>query len=153
MTGDKMKKKKRKNSKQFNKQFKRKFFSVKTVPLVVFTMLIVVFASVGYIHLVRQAKVYERQINELSTEVSELKKKNQALEEKKENMDSEAFKEQMAREKLGMVGKDEYVLEKSDDAKETGTTDKKADTKESSEDKDDRTADSTKEEENSKKRD
>ena len=113
-----MKKKKndkKKNSKQFNDKFKKRFFSVKTGLLIALTLVIVLCAGIASVRLSRQARQYEKQIDELSTEVSKIKKENSALEEEKDNIDSEEFKERVARERLGMVGKDEYVLEQSEE--------------------------------------
>ena len=113
-----MKKKKndkKKNSKQFNDKFKKRFFSVKTGLLIALTLVIVLCAGIASVRLSRQARQYEKQIDELSTEVSKIKKENSALEEEKDNIDSEEFKESVARERLGMVGKDEYVLEQSEE--------------------------------------
>ena len=127
-----MKKKKndkKKNSKQFNEQFKKRFFSVKTGLLIALTLVIVLCAGIASVRLSRQARQYEKQIDELSTEVSKIKKENSALEEEKDNIDSEEFKERVARERLGMVGKDEYVLEQS----EEGETSSEATTEETEE--------------------
>ena len=113
-----MKKKKndkKKNSKQFNEQFKKRFFSVKTGLLIALTLVIVLCAGIASVRLSRQARQYEKQIDELSTEVSKIKKENSALEEEKDNIDSEEFKESVARERLGMVGNVEYVLEQSEE--------------------------------------
>ena len=124
-----MKKKKndkKKNSKQFNDKFKKRFFSVKTGLLIALTLVIVLCAGIASVRLSRQARQYEKQIDELSTEVSKIKKENSALEEEKDNIDSEEFKERVARERLGMVGKDEYVLEQS----EEGETSSEATTEE-----------------------
>ena len=127
-----MKKKKndkKKNSKQFNDKFKKRFFSVKTGLLIALTLVIVLCAGIASVRLSRQARQYEKQIDELSTEVSKIKKENSALEEEKDNIDSEEFKESVARERLGMVGKDEYVLEQS----EEGETSSEATTEEAEE--------------------
>ena len=127
-----MKKKKndkKKNSKQFNDKFKKRFFSVKTGLLIALTLVIVLCTGIASVRLSRQARQYEKQIDELSTEVSKIKKENSALEEEKDNIDSEEFKESVARERLGMVGKDEYVLEQS----EEGETSSEATTEEAEE--------------------
>ena len=127
-----MKKKKndkKKNSKQFNDKFKKRFFSVKTGLLIALTLVIVLCAGIASVRLSRQARQYEKQIDELSTEVSKIKKENSALEEEKDNIDSEEFKESVARERLGLVGKDEYVLEQS----EEGETSSEATTEEAEE--------------------
>lgn len=118
----KNKKKKRKNSKQFNKQFKKRFFTLKSGVLLGLTFLIFLLISVGWLHQRKKAAVYQEQIEELNSEVADLEETNKSLEEKKENVDSDEFKEQIARERLGMVGKDEYVLEESDEEPEEKTT-------------------------------
>ena len=71
-----MKKKKndkKKNSKQFNDKFKKRFFSVKTGLLIALTLVIVLCAGIASVRLSRQARQYDKQIDELSTEVSKIK--------------------------------------------------------------------------------
>ena len=102
---------------------------MKTGLLIALTLVIVLCAGIASVRLSRQARQYEKQIDELSTEVSKIKKENSALEEEKDNIDSEEFKERVARERLGMVGKDEYVLEQS----EEGETSSEATTEETEE--------------------
>ena len=110
-------KKKRKNSRQFNDKFKKKFFTVKSAIIMVLTMMIVLFLGFGGIHQKRQADRYRDTIEELSSEVKQIKDTNKSLEKEKKNASSDEFKERMAREKLGLVGKDEYVVKESDDEK------------------------------------
>ncbi len=57
-------------------------------------------------------------MEELSTEIRDLEDANETLKEEKDNMDSPEFKEKMARERLGMIGEDEYSLQQSEDAGE-----------------------------------
>lgn len=107
-------KKKRKNSKQFNQKFRKRFFTKKSVTVLICVVLILVAVAFGCQNLRKKAEFYEDTIEELSTEIRELEDTNQTLEEEKNNMDSEEFKEKMARERLGMIGKDEYSLQQSE---------------------------------------
>lgn len=115
--------KKRKNSKQFNKQFKKQFFTVKSGIIIVLTLLIVLFLGFFGLHQKKQADRYRETIKELSSEVKTIKETNKALEEEKENASSDDFKERIAREKLGLVDKDEYLVKESDSGEETGNKD------------------------------
>lgn len=118
-------KKKRKNSKQFNQRFRKRFFTKKAVAVIICVVIILVAAAFGYQDLRKRAERYENTIDELSTEIKDIKETNQTLEEERNNMDSAEFKEKMAREKLGMIGKDEYSLQQSEngDFEETTGTD------------------------------
>ncbi len=107
-------KKKRKNSKQFNQKFRKRFFTMKSVTVLICVVIILVIVAFGYQDLRRKAQRYEDTIEELSTEIRELEDANQTLEEELDNMDSDEFKEKMARERLGMIGKDEYSLQQSE---------------------------------------
>ncbi len=69
-TGGQMKKK-RKNSKQFNERFRKRFFTKKSVTVLIFAVIILVAAAFGYQNLNRRAARYEETIEELSTEIRE----------------------------------------------------------------------------------
>ena len=64
----------------------------------------------------KRAAVYQKTIDELSSEIQDLKDTNESLESEKNNIDTDEFKEKMARERLGMIGKDEYSLEESEES-------------------------------------
>lgn len=113
MTGEKMKQK-RKNSKQFNRKFKKRFFTRKSVTVLVAAFIIMIAVGVGCNQQRKRAENYQKTIDELNTEIKDLKDTNEALESEKNNLDTDEFKEKMARERLGMIGKDEYSLEESD---------------------------------------
>lgn len=115
-----MKQKKRKNSKQFNQKFRKRFFTKKSVTVIICAVIILVAIAFGCQSQRRKAEGYQDTIEELSTEIRELKDTNKTLEEEKDNMDSTEFMEKMARERLGMIGEDEYSLQQS----ENGTTEK-----------------------------
>ena len=107
-------KKKRKNSKQFNRKFKKRFFTRKSVTVLVAAFIIMIAVGVGCNQQRKRAENYQKKIDELNTEIKDLKDTNEALESEKNNLDTDEFKEKMARERLGMIGKDEYSLEESD---------------------------------------
>ncbi len=131
-------KKKKKNSKQFNKKFKKQFFTVKSVTIIVLTVVILLFLGMGGIHQKRKADQYKKTIEELTSEVNQIKETNKALEEEKDHTDSDEFKEKIAREKLGMVDQDEYALKESDGQEEADgnstSQEETADTENSEED-------------------
>lgn len=121
-TGDEMKQKKRKNSKQFNQKFRKRFFTKKSVTVLICAVIILVAIAFGCQSQRRKAEGYQETIEELSTEIRELKDTNKTLEEEKENMDSTEFMEKMARERLGMIGEDEYSLQQSENGETNDTT-------------------------------
>lgn len=121
-TGDEMKQKKRKNSKQFNQKFRKRFFTKKSVTVLICAVIILVAIAFGCQSQRRKAEGYQETIEELSTEIRELKDTNKTLEEEKENMDSTEFMEKMARERLGMIGEDEYSLQQSENGETSDTT-------------------------------
>lgn len=108
-------KKKRKNSKQFNQRFKKRFFTKKSVTVLFFALIILIGIGFGCQRQKKTAQKYQKTIEELGTDIQELKETNKTLEEEKENMDSDAFKEKMARERLNMIGKEEYSLQRSEE--------------------------------------
>lgn len=118
-------KKKRKNSKQFNQRFRKRFFTKKSVTVIICVVIILVAVAFGCQDLRKRAERYENTIDELSTEIRDIKDTNQTLEDERNNMDSAEFKEKMAREKLGMIGEDEYSLQQSEngDSRETAGAD------------------------------
>ena len=116
-----MKQKKRKNSKQFNERFRKRFFTKKSVLVLMCAVVILVAIAFGCQSQRRRAAVLEETVDELNTEIKEIKETNKSLEEERTNMDSPEFKEKMARERLGMIDEDEYSLQQSEngDAEET----------------------------------
>ena len=108
--------KKKRNSKQFNKQFRKRFFTRKSMTIIILTLVIILFLGIGGIRQKQKADHYKRSIEELSSEVKQIEDTNRALEEEKKETDTDAFKERVAREKLGLIKKDEYAIKESDEA-------------------------------------
>lgn len=111
-----MRAKKRKNSKQFNERFRKRFFTKKAVLVIVCAAAILVVAAFACQSQRKRAAGLRETVEELSTEIRDLEDANETLKEEKDNMDSPEFKEKMARERLGMIGEDEYSLQQSEDA-------------------------------------
>ena len=107
-------KKKKKNSRQFNKKFKKQFFTRKSGLILLLTAVIIVFLGIGGLHQKREADRYRQAISELNSEMKEIDEENKKLEKEKEETDTDEFKERIAREKLGLIGKDEYVVRESE---------------------------------------
>ena len=126
-----MKTKKKKNSRQFNRRFRKRFFTQKSVLVIIFALVILIVIAFGCQRQNRQAERYRESIEELSTEVRDIRDANEDLREEKEDMDSPEFKEKIARERLGMIDEDEYSLQQSEDhtgeTEEAGENDTKAD--------------------------
>lgn len=134
----KTKRTKKKNSKQFNQQFKKRFFTKKSGVIWLFTFIILIGMAIGFLRIEKRVSIYQSRIAELSTEIQNLQRENEDLEEQMNNANSDEYIERMARERLGMVKKGEYSLRESDqdveqnsDKKETSKSKK---TKDSSKD-------------------
>lgn len=118
----KKRKKKKKNSKQFNRQFKKKFFTKKSAIIIVCTVIILGGFWVGYQKVERKAAKYQKTIDELKTEVKNLEQTNKTLEKEKNNLDTDEFKERIARERLGMIKKGERSLQEAQEGEGASTT-------------------------------
>lgn len=116
---------KKKNSKEFQQLYKKKHSPMASISVALAVIIIVAIMAMGYSKLSKRAREYEAQIDELSTEIKDLKGVNSQLEEEKNEMDTKEYKEKVAREQLGMIGEDEYVLEESDGSETTSAPKKK----------------------------
>lgn len=110
----KTKRTKKKNSKQFNQQFKKRFFTRKSGLIWLFTFIILIGMAIGILRIEKRVSIYRGRIAELSTEIRDLQRENDDLEEQMNNANSDEYIERMARERLGMVKKGEYSLRESD---------------------------------------
>lgn len=118
----KKRKKKRKNSKQFNRQFKKKFFTKKSAIIIVCTVIILGAFWGAYQKVERKAAKYQKTIDELKTEVKNLDQTNKTLEKEKNNINTDEFKERIARERLGMIKEGEVSLQEDQEGETTSTT-------------------------------
>lgn len=115
-------KKKKKNSKQFNRQFKKKFFTKKSAVIIVCTVVILAVCWMGYQRVERKAAKYQKTIDELKTDVKNIKQTNKELEKEKNNLNTDESKERIARERLGMIKEDEVSLQQAKDDEEAEST-------------------------------
>ena len=106
---------KKKNSRQFNQRFKRRFLTSRSAIIWAFTIIIFAGMAVGFYKIEQRVSSYQKTIDELSTEIKTLKNTNQQLEEEMENVNYDEYIEKMARERLGMVKEGEYILKQSKD--------------------------------------
>ena len=116
--------KKRKNSKEFRKKFKKRFFTKSSTLALMIACLVLALFRIGTMRLRTREEKLDETIAELSTDIHDIEQKNKRLEEEKRNMNSDSFKEKIAREILGMIGKDEYKLEESDQKSTTEKSEK-----------------------------
>ncbi|MBR5047486.1 MAG: septum formation initiator family protein [Eubacterium sp.] len=107
---------KKKNSRQFNQRFKRRFLTSRSAIIWVFTIIIFAGMAVGFYKIEQRVAGYQETIDELSTEIRNLKQTNRQLEDEMENVNSDEYIEKMARERLGMVKEGEFILKQSKEA-------------------------------------
>ena len=123
------KKKKKKNSKAFKKKFQKRFFTNSSVAVLIIGLSVFAVAGMAAVSQRKQAEVYDQQIRELHSEIRGIESENKRLEEEKANLGTDAFKEKIAREILGMIGKDEYILKEDTEAAK-GSVSREEDSKE-----------------------
>lgn len=75
-------------------------------------VLLAIFLYLSYVALGQQKLLNAKglQMNKIETKIAEETKANEELKKQKEMIDSDEYKEKVAREKLGMVKKDERVF-------------------------------------------
>ena len=109
-------KRKKKNSKAFKKKFQKRFFTKSSVAVLIVGIAVFVLAAGASIAQKQESAVYDQQIKELESEIRGIEAENSRLEQEKSELNTDAFKEKIAREMLGMIGKDEYILKEDTDA-------------------------------------
>ncbi len=108
----------KKNSRQFNQRFRGRFLTMRAGIIALFTVLIFAVILVCFLRIRQRASDYQKTINELSTEIQQLKETNNRLEEEMDNINSDEYIEKTARERLGMVKEGEYILKQSKESTE-----------------------------------
>ncbi len=109
---------KKKNSKAFNDKFRRRVVPYRSIIVIGFALIVVVAVVAGYRDMLTKEQAYQESIDSLNEDIAELEEGNSELKEELNNMDTDEFKEKIARERLGMIGADEVLLKESED----GTT-------------------------------
>ncbi|MBR0381789.1 MAG: septum formation initiator family protein [Eubacterium sp.] len=126
-------KKKKKNSKQFNKKFKKQFLTRKSLIVIGCTAVILLAVALGCLHLERVERKTQERIDALNTEIKDIEDTNESLAREKDNLDSEESRKRLAKERLGMIEEDEYLLQESgEETDSSAKSDKAEDKKESS---------------------
>lgn len=113
---------KKKNSKEFRDKFQKRFFTRSSTIALIFGVLVLIIFVIGTLHLKNRERQLDETIAELNTEIRDINRETGELKEEKKNMDTDSFKEKIAREILGMIGKDEYTLKESEESGEKKTT-------------------------------
>lgn len=85
------------------------------VGVIVLCMVVCGFLSYNCYKLDKQEKEYSRQLAELKKEKKEADKRAEELEEYEEYVKTDEYIEEIAREKLGLVYKDEIIFEPDSD--------------------------------------
>ena len=106
-------KKKKKNSKQFNKKFKKQFLTRKSLIVIGCTAVILLAVALGCLHLERVERRTQERIDALNTEIKDIEDTNESLAREKDNLDSDESRTRLAKERLGMIEEDEYLLQES----------------------------------------
>lgn len=128
------------NTQRTNRKIRRKKASrqVYTSYLILcIAIVIVAVLVVGYRGLLEKEKAYQENIEELNGELDHLEDTNKQLKSEMNNMDSKEFKEKVAREKLGMIGKDEILITESVDGSTGRGVDETEESSETSEEETD----------------
>ena len=77
------------------------------------TVVVILFAVLSYktVTLHQKASEYQATLDQYQKDVEKLEQDRQEIEEQKEYVQSDAYVEELAREKLGLVYKDEVIFE------------------------------------------
>ena len=126
------KRKKQKNSKQFNRQFKKKFFTKKSAIIIICTVVILGAFGIGYQKVEKKAAKYQKTIDELKTDVKNIEQTNKTLEKENQGIDTDEFTERIARERLGMIKEGEISLQEAKEGEEASIGISSEDTREES---------------------
>ncbi len=122
--------KKKKNSKEFNKKFKKRFLTKKSAAVLFFTAIILVIVMFGCIRSAGKESQLQATIDEYRQENQKIREQNEAIEDEKDriqdmnramanNMTDEDTDESIrsiARNVLGMINQDEYYLQESENS-------------------------------------
>ena len=123
-----MRKKHKKNSKEFNKKFKKRFLTNKSGAVIFFTVIILLIVAFGSIQANRKERQLQVTINDYTNDNKKLREQNEVIEDEKEriqdmnlamnlNLNDEETEDsvrEIARSILGMIGNNEYYLQESD---------------------------------------
>ena len=86
----------------------------------------------GYQKVEKKAAKYQKTIDELKTDVKNIEQTNKTLEKENKGIDTDEFKERIARERLGMIKEGEISLQEAKEGEEASTGISSEDTSEES---------------------
>ena len=121
---------KKRNSKEFNRKFKKRFLTKKSCAVLFFTAIILAIVMIGSIQSGRKERQLQVIINEYKAENEKHRNTNDAIEEEKDrdkeinkalisntsDEETEDSIREIARNILGMIDKDEYYLQESENS-------------------------------------
>ncbi len=121
---------KKRNSKEFNRKFKKRFLTKKSCAVLFFTAIILAIVMIGSIQSGRKERQLQVIINEYKAENEKIRKQNDSIEEEKDRVqemnkamisntsdeETEDSIREIARNILGMIDKDEYYLQESENS-------------------------------------
>ena len=121
---------KKRNSKEFNRKFKKRFLTKKSCAVLFFTAIILAIVMIGSIQSGRKERQLQVIINEYKVENEKIRKQNDSIEEEKDRVqemnkamisntsdeETEDSIREIARNILGMIDKDEYYLQESENS-------------------------------------
>ena len=113
-------------------QFKKKFFTKKSAIIIICTVVILGAFGIGYQKVEKKAAKYQKTIDELKTDVKNIEQTNKTLEKENKGIDTDEFKERIARERLGMIKEGEISLQEAKEGEEASTGISSEDTSEES---------------------
>ena len=121
---------KKRNSKEFNRKFKKRFLTKKSCAVLFFTAIILAIVMIGSIQSGRKERQLQVIINEYKAENEKIRKQDDSIEEEKDRVqemnkamisntsdeETEDSIREIARNILGMIDKDEYYLQESENS-------------------------------------
>ena len=113
-------------------QFKKKFFTKKSAIIIICTVVILGAFGIGYQKVEKKAAKYQKTIDELKTDVKNIEQTNKTFEKENKGIDTDEFKERIARERLGMIKEGEISLQEAKEGEEASTGISSEDTSEES---------------------
>lgn len=121
---------KKRNSKEFNRRFKKRFLTKKSCAVLFFTAIILAIVMIGSVQSGKKERELQAIINEYRADNEKIKNQNESIEEEKDriqemnkamitNASDDETKDsirEIARNILGMIDKDEYYLQESENS-------------------------------------
>lgn len=111
---------------------KRSFLTKSLQIIIICTVVILGAFGIGYQKVEKKAAKYQKTIDELKTDVKNIEQTNKTLEKENKGIDTDEFKERIARERLGMIKEGEISLQEAKEGEEASIGISSEDTSEES---------------------